>query len=534
MDVSETITTIVSLLGGPNLNAEDIGWALDLPAGRRLLEWLVSQVEFEAADDSSESLRAALQAISVEDDELQMLRATRKATTALATQLEPKVLSRYMPPWRLRAKEEYMGAEAALLETETEVLKARLHQTKIASQTLAQAIKSIAAEIEETDNDILGTEDRLSELSLQADATIMAAVNSSMGLLDELDMANDQSPHAQSLSAASSISAAISHRFRSQMRAIDSAASRLPAPSELQAECARVDNALNAPRAEGKSLVSMAADAAFIQEVARLCEALEDPDTGADSLAAVLAQHHTPPAPPPPVDVKAELEGAWALDQAIILDARGAILDEAIAAFSDTLLPPLTALHDDLAATNSHMREAEALAGALQGEIKDIVEDLYAAQEPPGSSDASVSTEDAELQAGLVNLLKKLKDLRPRDATPLVLLSQEDILGELTSVYERAEVSRRQEEDWTANLLPALRVLEAAHAPLLDVAYAHSPMNTSPPFALPMDIQAVQADAKIKANDLGDAIAKLQEDVKTLETDRAKRRLEHFVTKWAK
>ncbi|KAJ6590031.1 hypothetical protein DFH09DRAFT_1307485 [Mycena vulgaris] len=284
MDVSETITTIVSLLGGPNLNAEDISWALDLPAGRRLLEWLVSQVKFEAADDSSFQALASVERLLI------LLGYVRKATTAPATQLEPKVPSRYMPPWRLRAKEEYMGAEAALLETETEVLKARLHQTKIASQTLAQVIKSIAAEIEETDNDILGTENRLSELSLQADATIMAAVNSSMGLLDELHMANDESPHAQLLSAASSISAAISHRFRSQMRAIDSAASRLPAPSQSQAECARLNTALNTPGIEGKSLVSMAADAAFTQEVAQLCEALGDPDTGTDSLAAVLAQ----------------------------------------------------------------------------------------------------------------------------------------------------------------------------------------------------------------------------------------------------
>lgn len=51
---------------------------------------------------------------------------------------------------------------------------------------------------------------------------------------------------------------------------------------------------------------------------------------------------------------------------------------------------------------------------------------------------------------------------------------------------------------------------EAAHAPLLDVAYAHSPMNTSPPFAFPAEVQAIQADAKMSASDLGDAVVKLQ------------------------
>jgi hypothetical protein len=121
-------------------------------------------------------------------------------------------------------------------------------------------------------------------------------------------------------------------------------------------------------------------------------------------------------------------------------------------------------------------------------------------------------------------------DLRPRDAPPLLLLSQEDILEELRGVYERDEASKLQAETWSEDLLPALRALyvhcrsesprssahlscfrEASHTPLLDIAYAHSPLNTSPPFMPPADVQAVQADAKLKAEDLGDAIAKLQE-----------------------
>ncbi|KAJ7496740.1 hypothetical protein FB451DRAFT_1386108 [Mycena latifolia] len=520
MKISDAVTAIVTSLGGPKLNAEDIDWASDLPVGRRLLEWLASQAQLEQlADDGtgvSESLKAALQAISVEDDELKMLRATRKAAAARpGTQLEPNATSAYISPWRIREKEEYMRTEAGRLETETEVLKARLHQSKMASQSLSQAIKCIASEIEKMDSDILATEERLSELSLKADAAIFASINSGLGLLDEVVPTNgsvqDESPHAKSLLTASSTSAAISNHFDSQMRVIKGTASRLPTPSVLQTECVRLDTALNRPRAAGKSLLATATDAAFNREVARLCDILEDPDNDADPLAAVLAEDFEQPARPPAIDVKGELEHAWALDQAAILEARGSALDEAIAAFSDTLLPPLTALHDDLAATNSRVREAQALVGALGEEIQDIVEDLRVAQEPLGNTDVPGAVEDAGLQAGLANLLKQLKDLRPPDAPPLVLLTREDILNELRSVYEREEVSRRQEEVWTADLLPALRNLEAGHAPQLNVAYAHSPMNTSPPFALPADVQAVQADAKLKADDLGDAIAKLQE-----------------------
>ncbi|KAJ7099451.1 hypothetical protein B0H15DRAFT_820305 [Mycena belliarum] len=543
MEISETITTTVSLLGGPNLSPQDIDWALDLPAGRRLLEWLVSQVDLglpPAKDGTcaSEQLHAALQAISIEDAELQMLNATRKASrtagTRSETQSDSKPSSDYIPPWRLKAKEEYMCAEAARLEKETEVLKARLRQTKVASQSLSQAIKCIASEIDKSDSEILAAEHDLSELSLKSDTAIRASVDSGLLLLDEVipnqGSSKDRRSPAESLSTAESVTSAISSRFQSQVRAIDDAASRLPAPSYLQAECARLTAALFAPRVGGKSLFAAATDAAFEREVERLCQVLQDPQTGADALAALLAEDLERPEAPT-IDVTAELERGWALDQAAILEAREAALDEAIAAYADTLLPPLTALHDDLAATNVRMREAQALVGALGEELQEIVEDLPEPLESPGGPSTGA---DADLQLGLVNLLKQTKDLRPRDAPPLVLLTEADILAELQRVYEWEEASKRQEEAWAADLLPRMRNLEQAHAPMLDLAYAHSHMNTSPPFALPAAVRAVQADAKTKADELGDAIAKLQEEVKTLESDRAKRRLEHFVAKWAK
>ncbi|KAJ7503122.1 hypothetical protein B0H11DRAFT_1987888 [Mycena galericulata] len=545
MNVSETVTRVVSLLGGPAINPEDIQWSLDIPAGQRLLDWLVSQLQPELDDTGPfEPLEAALQAISLEDAELQMLRhATRKTAMPipLTTPGDLDVPVGYTPPWRLRAKEQNIGAEAALLETETDILKSRLQQSKIASQSLSKAIKLIESGIEKANKDIVATEDRLSELSINADVAVSASVNSSVRVLDELitDITSDQdeSPHAKLLSTAASINATISDRFYSRMRAIDGAASRLPTASEMQSECSRLDAALNSPRAGGKSRVAMALDAAFDLELARLCQELEDPETGSTALEAVLASDIERSTLPPVIDVKAELEDAWALDQVALLEARGAVLDEALTAFTETLLPPLTALHEELAATDARTREAQALVSALLEEIQDIVADVHTAQEPRGTADSSstaAKAKDADLEAGLTSLLTELKDLRPADAPPLILLTQEDILEELRSVYQRAEVSRRQDEACTAELLPKLRALEAAHAPLLDAAYAHSPMKSSPPFAFPPDLQAVQADAKLKSEDLGSAIAKLQEEVKTLESDRAKRRLEHFVAKWAK
>lgn len=35
---------LVSHLGGPSCTADELQWAADIPAGKRLLEWLASQV----------------------------------------------------------------------------------------------------------------------------------------------------------------------------------------------------------------------------------------------------------------------------------------------------------------------------------------------------------------------------------------------------------------------------------------------------------------------------------------------------------
>ncbi|KAF7362399.1 hypothetical protein MVEN_00587100 [Mycena venus] len=518
MKITETATTIVSLLGGPALNAEDIDWALDLPAGQKLLEWLVSQVEIPSADDGtdrSDALRAALQAISLEDDEVKMLRhATKKTHHSIPATgtIEAKVPSGYIPPFRAREKEEYLLVEAARLEAETESLKSRLHQAKIASQSLTKAAKFLASEIEKTEGDIQVAEDGLSELSLQADAAILGSVNGSLGLIDGC-IPSESAKEGSLLSAVSSARAAITDRFQSQMAAIDATAHRLPTPTGLQVECRRLDTALRKIRETG-----------------------EDPDTGKNALAAVLKEKPEAQVQRFSSDVAAKLETAWARDQADLLDARGAVLDEAIKAFSDSILPPLTALHHNLAANNAHMDETQALIGALHEEIQDIVDDVRAAKEPQEKTGipSAAESKDPELQAELTRLLKQLKDLRPRDAPPLILLSEEDILSELRDVYKREEDSWRQEEEWIAGLLPTLRSLETVHAPLLDAAYANSPMNSSAPFSVPPHIQAVHVDAKSKADGLGDTVSKLQEDVKPLTSDRAKRRMEHFVAKWAK
>ena len=70
-----TLTSIVSNLGGPRVNPSDIEWANDITSGKLLINWLVAQLDPEAANSSDDleiQHRAALRDIALEDEELKM------------------------------------------------------------------------------------------------------------------------------------------------------------------------------------------------------------------------------------------------------------------------------------------------------------------------------------------------------------------------------------------------------------------------------------------------------------------------------
>jgi hypothetical protein len=76
----EKLSSTVRHLGGPNIPTADVEWAMDLPAGKCLIEWLASQLEGgldnSAAtgvhDGYSLDVQTSLEMIALEDDEIQM------------------------------------------------------------------------------------------------------------------------------------------------------------------------------------------------------------------------------------------------------------------------------------------------------------------------------------------------------------------------------------------------------------------------------------------------------------------------------
>jgi hypothetical protein len=66
---------MVSQLGGPSISPAHIEWALDIPAGKRLIEWLAAQFR------DGTPVQTCLKMIALEDEEVQTYVRSRLSFT---------------------------------------------------------------------------------------------------------------------------------------------------------------------------------------------------------------------------------------------------------------------------------------------------------------------------------------------------------------------------------------------------------------------------------------------------------------------
>jgi len=200
-------------------------------------------------------------------------------------------------------------------------------------------------------------------------------------------------------------------------------------------------------------------------------------------------------------------------------------------------MKPLQTLHASLSAADEQVRDSEALLGAFGIELEELVDEVRVAKEnsqlsPPKSAEEHA---DEHLENKLMETLKNLKDVRPGDIPPLVLLHRNDILDELSTLMARVQDMQQHEEAWEKDLPSALSMLSSAHAPLLSKIYENSAVNTSPPFAFPEEVARLQDEVKRKGDDLGENIERLQKELESLMANsRTKRKLGAFTDKWCK
>ncbi|KAF7297909.1 hypothetical protein HMN09_01011700 [Mycena chlorophos] len=487
------VARILNALGGPEEDEGQLGW-------------LEAQVE-HVDDATNDALNAALQRIALDAEEFQKLSRARN----LAVSTELSVHS--APPWRTKAKDEANLAEAAIYEEQTEILKARLEQSRAASKMLKKTMKSIASEISQLENDFNTSKDRASELSLQSDTIMKSAVERSLALFESTALHSDSTQYEVETRSVHVARTTIIDRFQAQMKHIDYAASKLPSPTELTAECNRLASAFRSPKPSTSSSNVVKPNGGLERELLSICEKLEADPKDFDTLDGGLP------------NLQSCMQDAWNADQASLLGAREAVLLEAISAFNEEVFPPLEGLHQRVVAEDDHQRRVQALVMSLQEEMHDMAE-VVESVEAEKTEAAVLPSDDAELYVQLVALLKELQESRPPDAPPLVLLSEDDVLEELQRIYDAPKSNS------PPDLLPVLRNLEEAHSPLLEAIYANAKMNTDPPFAPPESVIAPRKRAKEEVGRLQGAIEQVQDQMKTLSTDRAKRKRDAFVGKW--
>lgn len=65
---------IITNLGGPKIQPEEIDWANDIPTGKYLLEWMSSQLldELDEKQDEETHSLLSMRAIALEDEERRM------------------------------------------------------------------------------------------------------------------------------------------------------------------------------------------------------------------------------------------------------------------------------------------------------------------------------------------------------------------------------------------------------------------------------------------------------------------------------
>lgn len=523
---TEKLVSMVRLLDGPSVKAEEIEWAVDLEAGKTLIDWLAAQTPLHLdVEESSLELaqKIVLTGIALEREEVEALANVKTNPGSDGNAIcMPK---NYSIPSEAREHAKLMDLESTYIEDATELLRARLKQTKIANRKMTQTIKDLKHEIGRTSDGISASQERLAEMSIKADSTFSASIRCASEVLDVLESKGNV-PTNTELNAYANYRSAVLTRTQQQVQDVVTAAAGLPSEAELEQVANRA-----AKKLYDRDIIKAAEEVFFCQQMEEVCRELEQTDRRAGVANLLLrvksAQERQVDEDTAAMNISEELEIAWRLDQMSLLNEKSQVLQNAVKDFEDNIIPSLQSLYDSVKTSVSYMAEAEGLIAALGEEVEEIVESSRLAKDSRNNFGLSeeTKTEAQTLQAGLVDLLKKLQDLRPASSEPLVLLDHEDVLRELKAVKEQERSLESEEELGAAALIQGLEYLRGSLGLLLSDTYLHAPLNTSPPYALPLELRNLERETQKKSEELRQSVAILQKNVGSLDSERSKKKL---------
>ncbi|KAL1742021.1 hypothetical protein HDZ31DRAFT_84427 [Schizophyllum fasciatum] len=466
------VAHIASLLGYTQARPEEIDWANDIPAGRELLDWVAGQLNApEDEEEDANDMISALSAIALGDDETRL--------SDFSDQCHEK-LSKYMSPARLGAQARYKNRDADILESEMDVLKYRIKQTKVENKRHISLTDQRKQALASVDSELAHTHERLADTTNEADKAVTSARDSALKLIDAL------------------------------------------------AHSCRIDHTADLTRiARRRTTIVDQFQRSCIATMLETALSSEDLQEEANRLDEVLATLHkriiqTYKVHPGKIDVHEELSQAWNMDQLDALRAREAVLEEAIHAFELEVIAPLTALQEQLAMKATLVADAEAVLGALAEELEDAAGDVEEAETPRVRLQyLRTIVEDSTLPT----------DLRPPNAAPMVLLNRDDILEEVRLRLKANADSAQHELKKAHTLASDLQTLRASHNTLLHTIYANSPVNTSPPFAPSESTASAERSAQAKKDKLAEGAKILSTELPTLESEKTQRQIDAFIKK---
>ncbi|PIL33580.1 hypothetical protein GSI_04203 [Ganoderma sinense ZZ0214-1] len=558
-DSEETVSRVLELvshLGGPSCTEDELKWAADIPAGKRLLDWLVGQFpdptftdrmagsnhDPSPAHDVSGPIQTAVSPIALYSEEMEILDALKAEDSRVAAR-EPRGVSipaAYELPSQLRARTKVLNAEAVLLERQGNRLKYRLNATKAMAKDLKHSIHALRKQIQDLDGSIQDQQQRLADFSAETDSGMAQHVDLASRALQDVipastsDSSNILDAYGADLASLSGSRAAAASVVKELYLTLDERYAFLPTVAQLEHDAAYVDAKLG-DLTKDKSLSERLLQAAYVEELEKMAKMLEASPTGPDTIpnmirtsARVLEPTEVETGRPPPtlkVDVKGELERAGRMDRRVLLKAQERGLDAVINYMRGQLIPRLQRTYDDLHSRGVAEVETEAIVSALIEELEDINDAVENAKR--SSPDGIQEGPESLLEVEMIELLKALPC---NDGNTPVLLNREDVEREVSVLSARLSTSRAADKKWAYQLRDRVRELFSSNAPLLAMAYANSAVNTSPPFAPSRDQVIVQTNTRAKAEELIDAAGRLQKDTEL--SSRDKRKLGAFTDKW--
>ncbi|KDQ20118.1 hypothetical protein BOTBODRAFT_27530 [Botryobasidium botryosum FD-172 SS1] len=513
----QQLVRMIEELSGPTISPPDIEWALDVPAGRQLLDWVTRQVHIPEQPRSGAGAEhgtdhSILWKIALEKGELEIWqRALELSLVTPLVVLTPENAIElplhppgYCPPASLRALTSDILSEKELIDGRVDVLERQNKLLQSQSRKLRQDLKSIKQSTQAIRNAILGKETEISELSIRIDSTITAVVQSTRQLISSLNMndprsSQDDTPRhpyqypallasiVESLNGLSSafgryVTATLAEGLEGETNVTD-----------LHLEAARLEAAITSSEKEQS-------EGTYAKELEEMCKRLEN----GESWESLVVEADEP-------SVKDMIEAAWRLDLAKQLKSLDGGLDQAQYLLRHTLIPPTALVHAALARSEDSVQDVWAHAQALVEELDDIAFGDAEAGASPVSD--TTSSANGYIEARIRELLMEFHALRFPDTPPPVYIDRVDVLAALKDVHAEYDASIEAESAWCSDVPHAISSLESTHVPLLSALRLHAPLPSKPVLSLPADAQELERVAKAEGNRLMDVIENLQKEV---------------------